>query len=73
MWWSTVHENTKTGETQVLEECGFAQLPLYLTEVIRASNRPAAEVGAIRYELGAGLRRVARVMGELPRTVRLEN
>ena len=61
-WWETIHQNVQTGEQRVVKGCAWEQLPLYLTEVIRASNRPAAEIGAMRDETVRGLAQIATVM-----------
>lgn len=65
MWWETVWENGE-GATKLVKGCGFEQLPLYLTEVIKASNRPAAAVEATRNEIASGFQRVAQAMIQLP-------
>ena len=55
MWWETVWTNTQTGEVQTLRGCGFEQLPLYLLEVVKASNRPAAAIESTRNSIVEGL------------------
>lgn len=59
MWWETVWENAQGGETKLIKACGYTQLPLYLTEVIKASNRPAAATEGLRNQ-------VARLMQNPP-------
>lgn len=65
-WWETVQTNA-LGEQRVLRSCGVTQLPTYLIEVIKASNRPAAAVESVRNELAVGLSRIAQAgfAGEL--------
>ena len=63
-WWKTVQTNVQTGETKVWEECGDVQWPVYATEIIKASNRPAAAVESCRNEVAVGLARVASVMAD---------
>ena len=63
LWWKTVQTNAQTGETRVLEECGHVQLPIYLTEVIKAANRPAAAIESTRNEIAQGLTRIAQAAG----------
>lgn len=58
MWWETLHTNVATSEEKWLKSCGFEQLPLYLIEVIKASNRPAAAVESTRNEIALGLARL---------------
>lgn len=48
MWWETVQTNIQTGEEAITKGCGYQQLPIYLVEVIKASNRPAEEMSKIR-------------------------
>ena len=60
MWWETVQTNIQTGETKTLKSCGFTQLPIYLVEVIKASNRPAAAVESMRNDTYRGLMAIAQ-------------
>lgn len=50
VWWEIIHTETATGNEKVVKACGLSQdmLPSMLVEVIKASNRPAAEIGAMR-------------------------
>ena len=59
-WWKTTHENVSTNEIKVIEECGKVQLPLFLVEVIKASNRPAAAVESARNEISRLVAEVGR-------------
>ena len=54
---------------EIKKMCGYQALPTFLTEVIIASNRPAAEISAMRCEaenqkneLVFGMAKVAQVM-----------
>ena len=49
MWWEYTQMNDK-GEQKISKGCGFRELPHFLTEVIKASNRPAAAIESIRNE-----------------------
>ncbi len=49
MWWTTIWSDGKN--EKIIESCGYEQLPQYLTEVVKASNRPAAAVESLRNEL----------------------
>jgi len=62
-WWEWTAENPATGETRIVRQCGWQAMPIFLTEVIKASNRPAAAVESVRNELASGLGRVAESMG----------
>lgn len=57
MWWETVWEKPD-GEVKIIKACGYTQLPLYLIELIKASNRPAAAVESIRNELDVKLEKL---------------
>ena len=63
-WWKTVQTNIQTGEVKVWEECGDVQIATYLTEVIKASNRPAAAVESMRNEMVVGLGKIVEVARE---------
>lgn len=63
MWWETVRQNDK-GEVDVVRSCGFEQLPTYLIEVIKASNRPAAAIESTRNEIAYGLHAVSKAISE---------
>lgn len=50
-WWETTFESISDPQNVKYEKsCYLTQLPIYLTEVIRASNRPAAAVESMRNE-----------------------
>ena len=51
LWWETIWESPKTGEVKTVIGCGFEQLPMYLVEVVKASNRPAAAMESLRNAL----------------------
>lgn len=61
-WWETLHTNVATGEEKFVKSCAWGQLPLYLIEVIKASNRPAAAIESTRNEIAEGLTRVAQAI-----------
>ena len=63
VWWETVWE-APSGETRTIRSCGFTQIPLYLTEVIKASNRPAAAVEGVRNETAEGFERIVAGLQE---------
>jgi len=58
-WWEWTAENVQTGESRIERMCGWQAMPRFLTEVIKASNRPAAEIGACRNEIVNGLTSIA--------------
>ena len=55
-----VVQDADTGETRIERMCGWTAMPIFLTEVIKASNRPAAAVESTRNEIAAGLAEVGR-------------
>jgi hypothetical protein len=61
-WWEWTAENPQTGEARIERMCGKQALPLFLVEVIKASNRPAAAIESTRNELAAGFGRLAEVL-----------
>lgn len=61
-WWEWTAENVQTGESRIERMCGWQAMPRFLTEVIKASNRPAAEIGACRQQIAVGLGRIAENM-----------
>ena len=67
MWWTTVWNDGK--DEKIIESCGYEQLPQYLTEVVKASNRPAAAVESLRNELvkdfGSTLNLIAHAFPQL--------
>lgn len=38
-WWEIMFENAQTGEQKIEKNCAFVLMPVYLLEVIKASNR----------------------------------
>lgn len=65
-WVEYTQENVASGEQRLRKECLFQALPVFLTEVIRASNRPAAAVESVRNELAQGLGVLAQAVLRLP-------
>jgi LDH2 family malate/lactate/ureidoglycolate dehydrogenase len=53
-WWETQWTNALNGEQKIIKSCGFEQLPLYITELIKASSRPTAEMEQVRNEIAQG-------------------
>lgn len=47
-WWWELMERNDQGQERLNKQCGKAYIPTLLVEVIKASNRPAAEMGAMR-------------------------
>lgn len=48
MWWELVMDNVQTGESKLVKACGYSLLPIVLTHVVSASNRPAAALESLR-------------------------
>lgn len=59
-WTEIVMENTQTGETKVNKGCAPQLMQTLMVEVIKASNRPAAEMGEIRHSLIDGFQALAQ-------------
>lgn len=58
-WWEWLETNVATGEERLNKDCGLRAAPVFLTEVIKASNRPAAAVESARNEIVKGFGRIA--------------
>ncbi|KKM05175.1 hypothetical protein LCGC14_1756780 [marine sediment metagenome] len=58
VWWETVWEQPGT-QPKLIKACGFTQFPLYIIELIKASNRPAATIEEMRNETAIGLEKIA--------------
>jgi hypothetical protein len=63
-WVEYMQENVATGEQRLHKECLFQALPVFLVEVVKASNRPAAAVESMRNEVAGGF---ARLVEAAPR------
>lgn len=50
-WWWELMERNDQGQERLNKQCGKTYLPTLMVEVIKASNRPAAEMGAMRQEV----------------------
>lgn len=59
-WWEWTAEHLGTGESRIVKQCGWTAMPIFFTEVIKASNRPAAAVESTRNEIATGLAEVGR-------------
>ena len=58
-WWEYMETNIATGQERLTKLCGKAALPVFMTEVIKASNRPAAAVESTRNEIVKGFEKLA--------------
>jgi len=59
-WMEIVMENAESGETKINKGCAPQLMPTMMVEVIKASNRPAAEMGEIRHSLINGFHELAQ-------------
>ena len=64
-WWETVW-TTPQGEMKNQKACAWVQLPHFLIEVIKASNRPAAALESTRNEIAVWLSRIANAVKSSP-------
>ncbi len=74
MWWRTVWtQPSATGldAVKVVESCGYEQLPQFLIEVIKASNRPAAAIESMRDETTGALMKIVEVCSMQPGSMAL--
>lgn len=51
-WLEVIHTNTVTGEEKLIKDCGLTMLPMFMVEVIKASNRGAAAIESTRNHMG---------------------
>jgi len=65
-WTELLETNIATQEERITKDCLFILLPRLMVEVIKVSNRPAAEISAMRCEVGKGFVQIASVLRELP-------
>lgn len=64
-WTELVMQNNITGETKLDKKCLFQFLPELMVEVIKASNRPAASMDAMRSEAVGQLNNIASAMRKM--------
>ncbi len=50
MWWEFLAKDAGASQPELKKMCGYQALPTFLTEVISASNRPAAAIESMRNE-----------------------
>jgi len=50
-WQQIVMTNNQTGEVVPRSDCVLNLMPMLMVEVIKASNRPAAEISALRNDI----------------------
>lgn len=55
VWWEIIEENVETGKERINKACGFTLMQMFLLEVLKASNRPAAAVESMRNDLVKGI------------------
>lgn len=48
MWWELMMANAQTGEDKLVKSCGYTLMPVILSHVVVASNRPAAAMESLR-------------------------
>jgi hypothetical protein len=63
MWWEFMQTNDH-GQERLQKMCGYQALPMFMVEVIKASNRPAAAIEKTRNDLVAGLGNISHVIRE---------
>ncbi len=76
-WLEVAEQNTQTGEQRIQKLCVFAYFPVLMIELIKASNRPAAEISAMRVEFVNGFQNIGeglqRAILALPMAKTLED
>lgn len=64
--WTEIIMTNAEGDVKSVKNCLFQQLPMLMVEVIKASNRPAAEIGAMRGEMDTQMAKVASGIRQVP-------
>jgi len=64
VWWEFMQMNVATGEERLEKMCGFQAMPIFLIEVIKASNRPAAAIESMRNSMMASMNETLPVIVE---------
>jgi len=61
MWWETIWQKAAVSgvDTKVVKACGYTQLPEFLVEVVKAANRPTAQMSEVQNEIAAGLQKIS--------------
>ena len=59
-WWEWVETNG-TGQERLRKQCGKSAMQVFMVEVIKASNRPAAAVESTRNEIVKGFERLSNI------------
>ena len=62
MWWEYMQTNG-LGQEKIEKSCGYQALPMFMIEVIKASNRPAEEIGSMRNEMLNAVNRLPNLIG----------
>lgn len=65
-WWEFIQTDTTNGQEHIRKMCGYQALPLFLVDAIKASNRPAAEIGAMRDEMTGHLNHLVSGVQQVP-------
>lgn len=65
-WIEYMQEHVGTGEQRLSKECLFQALPVFLVEVIKASNRPAAAAESTRNEIVNGFAALIEMTQKVP-------
>ena len=61
-WTELIEVNAETGQERVNKNCLFQLMPNLLIEVIKASNRPAAEMSAMRGDVINKIQQLSHVV-----------
>jgi len=61
VWTEMIQQNLQTGEERIQKMCGFQAMPIYMVEVIKASNRPAEEMSRVGNQIAEGFRKIDAV------------
>jgi len=69
-WTELMETNVQTGQERITKKCLFQLMPNLLVQVIKAGNRPAAEISAMRGEVLNNMQQLTQVVArQLPNSL----
>ena len=64
-WIELMMTNTRTGDEKIEKGCTYQLMPIMMIEVIKASNRPAEELGKMSNNFVKGLNVISGAIGKI--------
>lgn len=69
-WWEWIETNISSGQERLRKQCGKSAMQVFMVEVIKASNRPAAAVEDTRNQIVKGFENLAAIATSNPQEAR---